>query len=80
MGSGVSPRHLGSLDMTVRDYYRHARSLGFGAEDCLRLARQAVAADMAARRARLPPPGSASHEFMPDGSGHIKLSFSITVF
>lgn len=67
--------------MTLQGYYRHARSIGpFRAIDCLDLARQAVAADEAARIARLPPPGSASYEVMPNGDGFVRLSFSVKVF
>jgi len=69
------------VTMTVLSYYRHARLLGnFRAIDCLAMARQAAALDEASRRARLPPPGAASYETMPDGSGLVRLSFSIKVF
>lgn len=64
----------------VRTYYQHARRLGFVAVDCLRMAREAARMDQEARISRLPPPGAAAWESMPDGSDPIRLSFSIKVF
>lgn len=66
--------------LTTLDYYRTARSLGFRAADCLKLARGAVALDEASRLARLPPPGAASYEIVPDSAAPVRLSFSIKVF
>lgn len=67
--------------MTIQAYYRHARSIGpFRAVDCLAMARQAFALDEAGRLARLPTPGAASYEVMPDGDNFVRLSFSVKVF
>lgn len=74
--------------VTVKDYYLHARSLGaFSAEDCLRMARQAVALDDVRREAReaqetarRPGPSAVCWEYMPDGSAPVRLGFSIKVY
>ena len=74
-----STSDTGETDMTVAGYFRHARGLGFGAADCLRLARGAWALDEASRLRKLPTPGAAHIER--DGSGlPTMLSFSIKVF
>lgn len=65
--------------MTTTEYYKHARGLGFGAADCLKLAREAWTLDETSRLRNLPPPSAAHVER--DGSGlPTVLSFSIKVF
>ena len=68
------------MALTILDYHRRARSLGFRATDCLMLAKKAFALDEASRLARLPPPGAASYEIVPDSATPVRLSFSIKVF
>ncbi len=68
--------------MSVREYYQHARSLGaFRAVDCLRVARDAAAAEWAAsmRLAANRGPSAASWERI-GNEQPIKLSFSIKVY
>ena len=65
--------------MTTTEYYKHARSLGFSAADCIRLARDAWTLDEASRLRNLPPPSAVHVER--DGSGlPTVLSFSIKAF
>lgn len=69
------------MTKSIQDYYHHTRSLAaFPAADCLRMAREAFALDEASRRARLPAPGAASYEVMPNGDNFVRLSFSVKVF
>ena len=68
--------------MTTKGYYAHARSLGaFAAENCLRLARQAVSLDEAAEQTKAADvgPSLVCYETLSD-SDPVQLSFSIKVF
>ena len=68
--------------MTVRDYYRHARAVCLPkmapALECLTLAREAAALDLAAERARRVPYIETDRETV--GGVTLRLSRSIRVF
>lgn len=64
----------------VRQYFRHARSLGaFSARDCLIMARQAAELDRAAELRKIAPPVVVWYEVNPDGT-RAKLSRGVTVY
>lgn len=68
-------------DMNTTQYFKQARLSGaFTAKDCLRLARQAVAIDDAAKLRNISQPVVVWHEVMPDGSGMARFSHGITVY
>jgi len=71
---------------TVREHYRHARSLGaFRAVDCLRIARAAAELDRTSAEARTAVRvascwTTAYRETWPDGSAPIRLTDGVRVF
>ena len=68
--------------MTRTAYYRHIRSLGaFPAVDAYRLANEAAQLDEARQieRAKVSK-REVSYEVLPDGSGRLRASRSITVY
>lgn len=73
------------MSMSVAEYYKHVRKITDGrgkAEDCFRLAKEAVALDKASAERRLAEarkPDMVSVEVLPDGS-EISLSRGVFVF
>ena len=66
--------------MNVKDYFKHARSIGaFSAKDCLELARRAHALDVDSELKKLPRPIVVWYEVNPDGT-RMKISNGVTVY